>query len=65
MNFQNWISSNGRPVGVGLKLRIEPARIRAWLSGRACPQVTLMRRLVEAGKGAFTYEDIILETKGK
>lgn len=61
--FRNWIKASGGPIMVGRMIGVESPTVKEWLNGRASPKALRMQELVRLGKGAFSYDDIINETK--
>jgi hypothetical protein len=65
MRFNKWIKKQGGPRAVAQLLGTESPTVRAWMRKSATPRAVVMQQLVKMGKGAFSYEDIISETKPK
>lgn len=63
MKFKKWIEAQGGPRVVAQKLGVESPTVNHWLKSHCTPKATVMVKLVKLGRGAFTFEDIILETK--
>lgn len=63
MKFKKWIQDQGGPRAVGRLLGVESPTIYAWMRGGSTPKALVMQKLVELGRGAFSYDDIINETK--
>jgi hypothetical protein len=57
--FRKWIDDEGGPKVVASNLRLNYRTVYFWLEGINSPTARLMVDLVKAGKGAFTYQDII------
>jgi hypothetical protein len=65
MKFKKWVAAQGGARAVARLLGTESPTVYAWLSGQSTPKALTMQQLVKLGKGAFDYDDIISETKGK
>lgn len=63
MKFKKWIEAQGGPRVLALKLGVESPTVNHWLKSRATPKALVMLKLMKLGKGAFTFEDMIQETK--
>lgn len=64
MKFKKWVQAQGGARAVARLLGTESPTVYAWLQGHATPKALTMQQLIRLGKGAFTYDDIINETKG-
>lgn len=65
MKFRKWIETQGGPIKVGRLVGLNKYTIYAWLYRGISPTAKNMIKLVKLGKGAFDYEDIVLETQNK
>lgn len=62
MKFSKWLRQKG-PKKVAKMLETESPIVYAWLRGDSTPKALTMQKLIEFGKGAFSYDDIINDTK--
>lgn len=62
MKFRKWLKQKG-PRKVAKMLDTESPTVNAWLRGDSSPKALTMQKLVELGKGQFSYDDIINDTK--
>lgn len=63
MKFRKWIEAKGGPRAVSRLLKLSDSTVYKWLACEVSPTAKRMIDLVKLGKGQFTYEDIIKETK--
>lgn len=61
-NFKDWVHAQGGATQLAAKLRLESMTVRHWIDGRYSPRPILMQKLVQMGKGAFSYDDLINES---
>lgn len=61
--FKSWVNAQGGVTQVAAKLSIDAMAVRNWIDGRTSPKALTMQKLVQMGKGAFDYDDIINESK--
>lgn len=64
MKFKNWVDAQGH-TALAKRLGLHKFTVAAWFREKAAtPRVGTMLLLVRWGKGAFSLEDIIKETRG-
>lgn len=63
MKFLKWIEKQGGAHAVARMINTESPTVKRWLNGLTTPRAVVMVDLVKLGRGAFSFEDIILDTK--
>jgi hypothetical protein len=63
MKFRKWVEAQGGTTKLGAALGVVSQTVEHWLNGTSTPKALMMQRLVKLGRGAFSYDDIINETK--
>ena len=61
--FTAWIEAQGGATQLAARLNIETNTVHNWLYGKTTPKALVMQALVKMGNEAFSYDDIINETK--
>lgn len=65
MKFKKWVQAQGGSIAISKMLGISRPRVNHWLYGNNGPKAVLLQKLVQLGKGAFNYDDVINETTKK
>lgn len=63
MKFQKWIKDQGGPREVARLLGTSAPTIHHWVKRKNSPKAVVMQELVKLGDGAFSWEDIVNDTK--